>query len=87
MADPVNKDSQNEKEINEILDQLNENSGPLVSRKKLDKDDSDVIRKPRGASEEPESLEGLLEKISEKSEEDSSRKKSLFQRILAFFKK
>lgn len=71
-------------ELDEILGRLTESSetGGRTTEKPATGDD--IIRKPQGQGDQPEDLEGLLDKISEAPEKP--RKQGFFQRLLAIFK-
>ncbi len=82
MADTKKGKNTESKEISDILDQLSETDKPQSQSKPAEKEE-EIIKKPTGSIDEPEDIEGMLEKISEKPRE----KPGFFQKLLSFFKK
>ena len=75
-------------ELNNILEQISESPGKKETPASQPDQPEEIIKKPEGISDQPEDIEGMLNKITEKNEEQShSTKKGFFQRILDFFRK
>ena len=94
-----NQDEENfgateDQELDNILDQLSEVEHKKANlQQRATEETQDIIQKPAGSAEQPDDIEGLLEKISEKPEtrietpdSQTGRKAGFFQRILNFFK-
>ena len=80
MSDSKDVKKGNEDEISDILGQLKETDKPKAKTPPAQK--QEVKKEPMGLDDQPEDIEGMLEKISEKPEKDN-----LWQRFLGFFKK
>ncbi|HQU74382.1 MAG TPA: hypothetical protein PKV71_02070 [Calditrichia bacterium] len=80
-------DSPEREEIENILGQITEQEDGSESRPaaKPTTEPDEIIKKPSGSTDQPEDLEGLLDKISEKPQREP--KKGFFQRLFSFFKK
>lgn len=93
-----NQDEENfgaaeEQELGDILDQLSEVNNKPASSHQPQAEAEDIIQKPTGSDDQPDDIEGLLEKISEKPEPVAAetvsqpvKKPGFFKRILNFFK-
>ncbi|RMF59147.1 MAG: hypothetical protein D6748_07065 [Calditrichaeota bacterium] len=82
------KEEDVQKDLENILDQLSEQSSANTSTATTsEQQEEEIIKKPKGVDEEAESIEGLLEKITEKKDTSPPAKKGFFQKLLDFFRK
>ncbi len=94
-----NQDEENfgateDQELDNILDQLSEvDQKPASSQRRMTEETQDIIQKPVSTEEQPDDIEGMLEKISERPEpktetpdSQTGQKIGFLQRILNFFK-
>jgi hypothetical protein len=92
--DEENFGATEEQEVDNILNQLSEADQKPVKSQPFKAKTPDVIQKPAGSTDQPENIEGMLEKISEKPISQSQHpvsqpgpKTGFFRKILNFFKK
>lgn len=72
-------------ELDNILDQLSERNDADPAAKVDHPAEEEIIKKPLGLDEQPEDLEGMLEKISE-TPPKAKKPQGFFQRLLSFFR-
>ena len=74
-------------ELSNILEQISESSGKKETPAPRSEKAEEIIKKPEGIKDQPEDIEGMLSKLTEKSDAPSQQRKGFFYRILDFFKK
>jgi hypothetical protein len=70
-------------ELENILEKISESSGRKEVPVQKSEKPEEIIKKPAGIKDQPEDLEGMLNKLTEKTQQ----RRGIFQRILDFFKK
>lgn len=79
-----------EKELEDILGKITETSERgETSRQTTEgsEESEEIIRHPKGLDDQPEDLEGIIEKLSEAPQETPQERAGFFQRLLNWFKK
>lgn len=81
---PVTKDKE---ELNSILDRISETPGGQETPSHTREESEEIFKKPEGSKDQPEDIEGMLNKLTEKADERPGGIRGFFQRLLSWFKK
>jgi hypothetical protein len=79
----VSNGTTDKEELDQILGKLSESSGKDDASSRQAEETVEIIKKPEGTSDQPEDIEGMLDKLTEKPD----RPVGFFQRLLNFFRK
>ena len=73
-------------ELNSILDRIAETPGSQETVSRPREESEEIVKKPEGSKDQPEDIEGMLNKLTEKADEQPGGLKGFFQRLLSWFK-
>lgn len=79
----VSNGTTEKEELDQILGEISETSGKKESSSRQAEETVEIIKKPEGTVDQPEDIEGILDKLTEQPD----RRTGFFQRLLNFFKK
>lgn len=79
----VSNGTADKEELDQILGKISETSGKKETPSRQAEETVEIIKKPEGAGDQPEDIEGMLDKLTEQPD----RPVGFFQRLLNFFRK
>ncbi len=87
LPNPEDNPGGNDKELEDILGKITETSRRGAPSRQTTPENEEIIKLPKGLDDQPEDLEGIIEKISEKPSPATAGRPGFFQRLLNWFKK